>query len=333
VRKLILKHFLSPGDVLMLTAAVRDLHLTFPGKFATDIRTSANGLWENNPYITHLEEGPDVEVIDCEYPLIHRCNDLPYHFIHGFRLFLSERLKVNIQPHAFKGDVHLSPDEKRWLSQVDEITEMAGTRFWIIVSGGKRDYTCKWWDPARCQEVVDHFRDRVLFVQCGDGGDFHVHPKLSGVIDLVGKTNIRQVVRLMHHADGVICPVTFFMHLAAAVETRPSRPRNRPCVVVAGGREPVQWEAYPHHQFLHRNGCLPCCDNGGCWKSRTVALSDGEPHDKNLCLYPVRTTSGAVLPKCLDMVTAQDVINSVEQYLKFDSYPWRVIHADAVQPY
>ena len=34
---------------------------------------------------------------------------------------------------------------------------------------------------------------------------------------------------------------------------------RRPCVVVAGGREPAHWEAYPDHQFIHNNGALRCC--------------------------------------------------------------------------
>ena len=33
VRQLILRNFQSPGDIVMLTAAVRDLHVTYPGQF------------------------------------------------------------------------------------------------------------------------------------------------------------------------------------------------------------------------------------------------------------------------------------------------------------
>src|SRR5258706_9318348 len=57
MRRLILRSFLSPGDILMLTAAVRDLHRCHPGEFLTDIRTSCPPLWENNPNITELREG------------------------------------------------------------------------------------------------------------------------------------------------------------------------------------------------------------------------------------------------------------------------------------
>ena len=319
MRKLILRNSQSPGDVLMLTAAVRDLHLTYPGEFLTDVRTPCPALWEHNPNITPLEENdPSVETITCEYPLIHSSNTLPYHFVHAFRLFLNERLGLHIRPHAFRGDVHLTEQERHWLSQVDEITGTPDTRFWIIVAGGKTDYTAKWWDPQRYQAVVDHFRGRLLFVQCGESGAGHVHPPLEGVFDLRGKTDLRQLLRLVYHGDGVVCPVTFLMHAAAAVPTRPGRPLNRPCVVVAGGREPPHWEAYPHHQFLHVNGSLPCCDNGGCWKSRVSPLGDGDEKDRNLCEYPVTVRPQCTIPRCLDMIRADDVIRAIEHYLDFD---------------
>lgn len=319
MRKLILRNHLSPGDILMLTAAVRDLHRTHPRQFQTDVRTPCPALWEHNPYITPMKESDaEVEVIDCHYPLIHQSNQLPYHFIHAFRLFLAEHLKVKIRPHAFKGDIHLHGQEKAWMSQVDEITGNYDTPFWLIVSGGKSDFTAKWWDPKRCQAVVDHFQGRLQFVQCGARDAGHKHPVLNGVIDLVGKTDLRQMVRLMYHANGVICPVTMHMHLAAAVETKQGRPRNRPCVVIAGGREPSQWEAYPHHQYLHTNGSLRCCDDGGCWKSRIEPLGDGDEKDRSLCEYPIRLSSGQMLPKCLDLITAEAVIAAVERYLEYD---------------
>jgi ADP-heptose:LPS heptosyltransferase len=169
-------------------------------------------------------------------------------------------------------------------------------------AGGKTDFTIKWWDSRRFQQVVQHFANRILFVQVGEKN--HHHPKLNGVVDLRGKTDLRQLVRLVHHAEGVVCPVTLLMHLAAAVETTPGAPKNRACVVVAGGREPAQWEAYPHHQFIHTNGALRCCDSGGCWRARTVPLGDGDEKDQpeHLCLnvakleLPARRVDGAEKP-------------------------------------
>jgi len=294
----------------MLTAAVRDLHLCHPGRFLTDVRTPCAGLWENSPWISPIgDDDTEAESIDCHYPLIHRSNQEPWHFIHGFHQFLGEKLGVQVLPRFFRGDIHVSGLEKSWISQVHEITG-EDTRFWIVAAGGKFDYTIKWWAQDRYQEVVDNLAGRVRFVQVGEIG--HQHPPLRGVIDLRGKTDLRQLVRLMYHADGVLCPVTMLMHLAAAVEMRPGRPKNRACVVVAGGREPPSWEAYPHHQFLHTVGALWCCDQGGCWKARVSPIGDGDEKDRpeNLCLDPV-----GPLPRCMDMISADDVVRAIERYL------------------
>jgi ADP-heptose:LPS heptosyltransferase len=313
MKKLILKSFQSPGDVLMLTAAVRDLHKAHAGQFRTDVRTSADALWLHNPYRTALREGdPGVETLDMHYPLIHQSNERPYHFIHGYVQYLEERLQLRIPVTRFSGDIHLSDEEK--LYRPSKIADELPERFWIIVAGGKYDFTAKWWNPASYQKVVDNFLGRIQFVQCGEAG--HWHPPLSGVVNLVGKTSLRDFVQLMHHADGVVCPVTFAMHLAAAVETRPGGPRPRPCVVVAGGREPPHWEAYPTHQFISTVGTLNCCAEGGCWRSRCQLVGDGDEKDRrNVCEHPVQLTSDLRVPRCMDMIAADDVIRRIDLYL------------------
>lgn len=295
----------------MLTAAVRDLHYWYPGQFVTDVRTVCPDLWDNNPHLTPLSENdPEVEQIECAYPLIDRCNETPYHCLHGFIEFLNDRLRVAIKPTAFKGDIHLSRQEKAWYSQVREVAGQ-DIPFWIVAAGGKYDVTIKWWQAERYQKVIDHFPGKIQFVQVGQNG--HHHPKLKGAIDLRGQTSLRELIRLVYHAQGVLCPVTALMHLTAAVETKRSRPANRPCVVVAGAREPAHWEAYPDHQFVHTNGMLPCCENGGCWKDRTVRLRDGDERDKrdHLCVKVVNN-----LPRCMDMITPEEVIRRIEMYFK-----------------
>ena len=281
-RKLLLKCGQSPGDVVMLTAAVRELHRAHPGRFVTDVRTTAPALWEHNPYRTRLSErDPQVRVIDMHYPLIHQSNTAPYHFIHGYVQYLEEQLGLRIPVREFRGDVYLSADEKLDTQLLADFG--IDGPYWIMVAGGKYDFTAKWWNPQSYQAVVDHFRGRIQFVQCGQG--HHWHRPLRNVIDLVERTDMRQFIRLMYHAQGVVCPVTLAMHLAAAVETPPGGPLNRACVVIAGGREPPHWEAYPHHQFMSTNGALDCCDNGGCWKSRCQPVGDGDPKDReDLCL-------------------------------------------------
>jgi ADP-heptose:LPS heptosyltransferase len=310
VRKPVLRNFQSPGDIVMLTAAVRDLHRAHPGEFLVDVRTSCPDLWLNNPYLTPLaEDDPEVRIVDCHYPLIHQSNHRPVHFLHAFPAFLNEQLGLKIKVTDFKGDIHISDIEKRWFDAVEAL-DGSSDPYWLLVSGGKRDYTIKWWDHDRYQDVVNHFKKRIRFVQVGE--ESHHHPPLKGVVNLIGQTTLRQLVRLVYHAEGILSPVSLLMHLAAAVETPAGRPNSRPCVVIAGGREPPHFTAYPHHQYIHRVGALPCSDQGGCWKSRTVPLGDGDEKDNpdELC---VNVVDGR-LPRCMDMITAREVIERIELY-------------------
>lgn len=308
--KLILRNNQSPGDVTMLTAAVRDLHAGYPGRFVTDVRGECPDLWLHNPYLTPLsEEDPAVRVILCRYPLINHSNQRPYHFLHGFTHFLNRELRLAIRPRAIKGDIHLSDAEQQIPSSVSRIIGME-IPFWIVAAGGKTDYTVKWWSTERYQAVVTALHGRVLFVQIGQ--EEHHHPSLQNVIDMRGKTNLRELVMLIHHAQGVLCPITAAMHLAAAVPVKPGAPKLRPCVVVAGGREPPHWESYPNHQFIHTVGMLTCCESGGCWRKRTVPLHDGDIRDQpeNLCLQVV----DGPLPRCMAMITPEEVVRRIEGY-------------------
>jgi hypothetical protein len=63
---------------------------------------------------------------------------------------------------------------------------------------------------------------------------------------------------------------------------------------------------------------MPCCDDGGCWKSRVVPLGDGDEKDRaNLCLYPMETLykgSKQAISKCMASITTEDVIRAVERF-------------------
>jgi ADP-heptose:LPS heptosyltransferase len=291
----------NPGDVLMLTAAVRDLQLAFPGEYGVAVETKHPALWDHNPYIdSALRPRKASMAIDCTRPpLLEQCARLPRHYIESIHDLLARRLGREIPLTRFAPDLHL------------DAAEAASPPFglprpyWVIVAGASHDCTAKLWAPANYQRVVDHFQSRVRFVQPGAPGDGHV--PLAGVVDLLGKTTLREFVRLIYHADGVVCPVTFAMHAAAAFD--------KACVVVAGGREPPHWEMYPTHQFLHTVGQLPCCRSTGCWKRMVAPLHEGEaPASAELCFHP-RKNKGADVALCMEMIQPEEVCRAVERYL------------------
>jgi len=314
--KIVLINRNSPGDIIMMTAAIRDLHKTYPNEYTTDVDSPCPEIFEGNPYITKLDP-KDSEVIRLEthYPLIHSSNRGSYHFIHGYRKHLEELIGRPIIQGDMKGDIYIRDEEKSWINVVEEITKDKRP-FWVIDAGHKQDFTAKAWPFDFYQRVVDHFKDKIQFVQMGHSA--HIHPDLDGVINLVGQTDLRQLIRLIYWASGVLTPVSMPMVLAQAVPCSFSFPKNRPCVVIAGGREPVQWQHYPNHQYLHTCGTMPCCDDGGCWKSRVVPLGDGDEKDKsNLCLKPTEMPYKGVeqaIPTCMASITPDDVIRAIERF-------------------
>lgn len=313
-KRILLHNSLSPGDIVMLTAAIRDLHQTNPGEYETGIICPRMDLWENNPYVTPMDpKDPTVTEMETHYPLIERSNDLPYHFINGYRKYVAEILKVRIAQGPHHGDIYMTSQERETASPVEQATG-SDQPYWVVVNGGKKDFTAKWWHPKWMQTVVGHF-PKTRFVQTGLSE--HGHPKLTGknILDLTDCMG-RDYIRLIYHAQGVITPVSFAMHLAAAVPRKGNR--LKPCVVIAGGRESVTWEGYPGHQYLHTIGCLPCCADGGCWRSRVIPLGDGSENDKpdNLCLAPV-LRSGIAIPTCMDMITPNDVISAIRKSMEY----------------
>ena len=309
VRDLVLKSWQSPGGIVALTAAVRDLALRAPGRFRVALDTSAPYLWDNNPHVFCKEELHTPKVIECHYPLVHSANSNGRHFVTAFHDFLNSELEINIDVTELCGDIHMSTEEVEFPEHL--LPGLQGKKpLWLLNAGGKFDFTAKWWPTKFSDAVVNYFGSSINFVQVGSME--HFHPKVDGAIDLRGRTTIRDLIRLVYWADGVVTPVSLLKHLVAAV------PRNvtvrdglRPCVVLAGAREPLNWIAYPGHQVLHNVGMLSCNRDGACWKSRVVPLNDKSPLDDCLCLKPV----DGMWAECMTMIRPEQVIQSVESYI------------------
>jgi hypothetical protein len=319
--KIILKNHQSPGDLVMMAYAIKALHEQHPDKFITGVDTSCNEIFEGNPYITKLDsKDPSVQVLQMDYPTIHESNQKPVHFVNAFAKDLETKLakySIKLEPTEWQGAIFISEEEKGWHSQVHEILGF-DPPFWVLGAGHKWDFVAKTWDFTRWQKIIDRFPD-IWFVQIG--AKEHNHPMLTGkkLINLIGKTDMRQLVRLIWHSFGVITPISLSMHLSYALEPHPRYNRkSRGAIILSGGREPNHWQAAANQQFIHTCGMLPCSDLGGCWVSRLIPgqVGDGDEKDKeNLCLYPIQLSSGQWIAKCIDMISADEVCLLIKKYM------------------
>lgn len=303
-KKLILNCPLCPGDILTLTVALESLHATYPDQYLTDMRTSCPAIWENNPHVTRIDDqDPEATQVAMEYPSVNHSNQRPVTFIEGYTEFLGQFLNRPLRAIVNRPQLYLSDEERLWMNQVCEhFTGGRDIPYWVVNAGVKGDYTAKQWPVESFQEVIDATRGRVQWVQMGEAN--HDHPQLTGVIDLRGKTDLRQLIRLVYHARGGLGPVTLLQHLCAAWK--------KPYICLLGGRESVPWVQYPHQHTLHTLGMLPCCSNGACWKSRVVKLNDNSPNDESLCDLPVLGLSRPVA-KCMAMIPPSEVVAIIER--------------------
>lgn len=321
-RRIVLIHKRAPGDTAVMTALPRDIHITYPGKFEIGVDTNCMALWDHNPYVVPVKElkarGP-VEHLKLTYGKgIRDQNFETVHFLAYFHRDFEVQARVQVPLTLPYPDLHLSEEEKT--------VPLISGRYWAFLSGGKTDFTAKVWSTGYWQETVGQLQALGLpCVQIGGTDRGHWHPEVKNVLNLVGKTSLRDMMRVIYHADGVICGVTSAMHIAAGLQ--------KPCVVLAGGREAWWWEAYVRentglggaevaaklaypHRFLHTIGLLDCCQRHGCWKNKVTKFQD----DPSVCKYPI-VKPGQAIPKCLDMITPRHVIEAVMSYYEDNSLP------------
>jgi ADP-heptose:LPS heptosyltransferase len=335
---LILDNSQAPGDALMLTCALRDLHTQYPNRFVTSVACkTAQAVFANNPYVTNAIDRKKARHIKLGYSTsINRSNQRCAHFATGFAQDLSEKLGLRVYPTDLRPDIYLAPEER------DPAIVGIDRPYWVMMAGGKSDFTNKIWDTAYYQAVVDGLPD-IQFVQAGSAR--HIHAPLKHVVNMVGATSLREFLLLIAHSQGVVGPITCAMHAAAAF--------NKPCVVIAGGREPWWWEAYTmntwlasipyelpddnfvEHRYLHTVGDLSCCKKGGCWKN---GVGEKPSVTKN-CLQVVEGLTRRQ-PMCMTMVSPSDVITAVTDYetgkpVVADEIPANLLpplHTDKLKP-
>lgn len=324
-----------PGDFIVMTAAIRDLALCYPGRYKIHVNVLQPDVLVANPHIAPMHTVNRPKTLDLGYDKgkysVHSSNQNRAHFMWGFVGELNEKLKLAVRLTDFRPALYLTEEEKN--------KRPIEGPYWVFVSGGKTDYTAKWWEHARWVEVVRRMAPRVKMVQVGGTGNgSHIHKPIDGVLDLVGKTSFRQLINLIYHSEGVMCIVTCLMHIAAAF--------NKPCVVISGGREPWWWEAYNEenrlvnmrignptwtlppndnfvpHQYLHTLGKLPCCSGFGCWVDKILPPEVPPPKRKRKCGMPKQMASGTWLPTCLDMITVDHVVQAAEWYYNKGILRW-----------
>lgn len=270
--RLQIKYHHGLGDTISLTAAVESLHRAYPGEYLTDVDTTFPDLWANSPRVSKLS--PHLcQIVNMGHP------PRGPRLVDWLTADLGERVGKPI-PMTSGPAVYLTADER---DERYRGTEDIGP--YVVINASRQEcLSAKYPGHRFWQAVTDHLRGVCAVVQVGTGEQ----PRLTGAVDLVGKTSVRDLCRVVHHATAGAGGETFLNHLSAAL--------NRPFVCVAGGRCGPDFPAYPTTVVLSSVGKLDCCRAGGCWVNEVH-----HPVRPGACVLPV-IESGEVVPKCLSLI-------------------------------
>src|SRR5688572_5868241 len=93
------------GDIVVLTAAIRDMARSFPGRFEISVDSGYPDVWRHNPYIR--SRAFPGRIIDCKRAVIDRSGKSGKHYVHAYLYLLNEELGTDAQITEIKGDIHL----------------------------------------------------------------------------------------------------------------------------------------------------------------------------------------------------------------------------------
>jgi len=294
------------GDCIKTTTVAKALHEQYPGYIIEPVM-SHPCVYDNNPYVQQYLDSPTVfnaseekedkfVTIVCRQDdrdedgkevknkySIHKLKENQATFTQGLFGYINAKYGLDLKITQEEPDLHLSEEEDLPIPELPE-------NYWVVNTGSEYKNTRKQYPRKYWEKIFEALPD-VTFVQNGLTKDNHQpFPKHKNVINGLDKYNIRQTMRMIKYATGVISPISWNMHCAAAFK--------KPCIALAGGGEDISWENYKYEGFnyLHTIGSFDCCRAGGCWKDKCDHLeADGTQ-------------------ECMEIIKPEVVINLIKKY-------------------
>lgn len=144
----------------------------------------------------------------------------PEHLIDSFLQFATH---VGASAHVLEWDLPLRPEEHAWAQT--QVADCAGIKLAVVLAASKPERN---WPVARYVETLARIAARwplsvVLVGGPGDAeralaGELHRGLRVP-VLDMVGRTDLRQLAALLGQVDALLAPDTGPLHIAQAMKT------------------------------------------------------------------------------------------------------------------
>lgn len=287
MQKITFRHHRQVGDLIGFTSALASLHHAYPNEYQTNVKSPFRDLLLLSPYLTTCAG----ELIQVDYQEgIH----LGLSMAEAYCLDLSNKLKRPLS---------LTHPPKLYLSEQEQKPFPGLPKEYIVFNAGRKpDITVKGLSLETVTEVV-----KKLPLPCVQVGlKEHSFP-IRGAINLLGKTNRRQLMQVASGATAGFGGDTSLLHVCGALDT--------PYVCVTPPRLHLRWiELYKKTTLLSSFGKLDCCKDRPCGKRRVKPLLDKSIFDESLCLRPI-TKGSLPVAECVFRFTSEKIVSEIAKYL------------------
>jgi len=270
------------GDNIYTSAVLENI--VNDGRFAVNVNPQKHPeLWEKCPFLDRSITRENADYV-CRQRYRGMWRIGCKHIIEGTLRTLCDDIGFDIPVTVRK--------PKIWLDLPTE--RMVDGDYWIINTGWQDSCPIKKWNRSYWEKLIAMAPPGKKIVQVGQSRN-HATP-LPGAINMIDKTTVPELVRLVRDAECVISPPSGVIHIAAVFD--------RPFVSIAGGREPESYGTYPCGITLANTGGLSCCRRFACRKN---FLTKGV----RACQFPELEENGEFTARCMNMITPEMVLCSV----------------------
>lgn len=286
----------APGDTVGVSAFVRDYTTAFPDSRLSVNSCRADEIFAHDDRVTRIP--PQTTPITLRYrPTIDAARTDPNRrYMYAAHDSFETVTGVRLPRGSAKPSLILSRDER---------TPPRQQPYAVVAGGSKADIATKQSPPELFREVVAKTQ-HLNWVQVGRTDGVRIKDRqwlIPYTANLLGKTSVRELMRLIAHASVVLCHTSLPMLLAAAFDV--------PCIVVGGGRESPSLFTGLGVTYLDTLGQLDCCKLQACKALYPIQTHSEVPYPSGtVCSDPVQTEN-VWIGRCMTLYTADQIVSAL----------------------
>lgn len=285
------------GDTIAITPLVRDLKTAYPNSRLSVDGTLADEVFRYDSRVGLRDLAAPSLTIDYKATHDRARMDHSARFLWAGHDDFYRQTGKRLRMETPRPDLVLSDDE---------LLPPEGLPYIIVASGAKLDMPLKLYPHNRWVRIVESLRDLGYAVkQVGALQDHrypHIQDPLPGAENLLGKTSLRQLFRLVRHAAGVVCHTSLPLLVASAFNTA--------CVTIGGGREDPWLFEDAGVEYLHTIGQLACCELSGCRAAFPIPVHDKPYPPGTLCADPA-LCGDSYVGRCMTLISPDQVVEAL----------------------